>query len=849
MLNSAQSSKTLIIVESPAKTKTIQKIVGNQYIVTACFGHVRDLDPKKMSIDVNNQFKPTFTIMKDKNKVVRELRRLAKSCKEVVLAADEDREGEAIAASIAEILGLKNPKRIVFNSITKTAILDAIKNPKTIDYAMVDAQQARRFLDRIVGYDMSPLLCNHYNDKLSAGRVQSVVLKMVVEKEKELQSHLQTLPQSCFKLKGTFNITIDDKPLIGIMHCIQKKVKQDRDMMTQNPLKGPVWQCKELPDAIQTIELFGTDAQHSVHSIVARPTERFPPLPYITSSLQQDANGKLNFGVKKTMDVAQKLYEAGHITYMRTDSKLLSSEAQTLILEFITNRWGPDYITKVCCDGCTKDGSTQKNNKTVKKSKKTTKTTKTKQSKKEPLTQDAHEAIRPTNVKLESIEGPPEQQKLYSLIWKRAVASMMAPAVVQLTTIQMGQPNPSELYFESKFESITFPGYLVLYGKQVESSVIPIKVGDIIDRSALQSTQEYASIPPRYNEATLVKKMDESSIGRPSTFASIINKVMDRKYIEIMTISGQEYPTTTLLFKAPWKKIKKSTKVSILGAEKNKMVPTPRGIEVCEFLEKHFTTIMDYQFTAAMEHSLDDIADRKASFLSIMNKFYNDFSPLVQQCRTFVGIDGAGEANRIAKPANDAVLLGSVDAKDVGIMNLSATDIDIYATTTRYGPAVMLIHPVDQTPKYASATKKVTLKQAVNLLKYPLQLGAWKKHAVMLHKGRYGEYLKWNDLQFSYNGVGSSQPKDRDEGDTITTLKSAKKILKQQLKTMFLSKDQKFRYQIKQGPYGPYVMTTNLKTKKSTNASLPGGVEIVDGTVDNDVMEHLVGNSVVSMMQ
>jgi DNA topoisomerase-1 len=586
-------TKTLVIVESPGKIAKIGQYLGADYIVKASFGHVQDLDKTTLSIDVENNFKPYYIISPDKTKVVKELKSLVKECSDVILAADGDREGEAIAYSLASVLELKNPKRIIFHEITKNALTKAVQSPTVINYDMVHAQQARRLLDRLVGYQISPVLWKYmvYNGTAqSAGRVQSVVVRIIIDKENEIT---KSISEPYFKTTAEFEFQEDEK---------SDKIKLNSSLNIGTKL----YQFESEESAKQFMSLVNKKTDFKVVLVDNKKSIRKPSAPFITSSLQQEASTKLHFSVKKTMDVAQKLYEAGLITYMRSDSPNISKEAIKEAEVYITKTYGKEY-------------SDSKNYES-----------------KSSNSQDAHECIRPTHIdkpEPENIDG--EQAKLYSLIWKRTMASQMANAQINIQTIQIDCINNkssilifnnTQAYFTSTLENVEFPGYLIVYDNSPEdeektSGKLAIKPKDKLNLNKLKVCEEYTKPPLRYNEAALVKYLEKNGIGRPSTYASIISKVIERQYVEIKNIDGVKKQSKQFELDSKFK-IKESVKEISIGKETKKLVPTHLGNQINDFMMKYFEQIMDIEFTANFETYLDKIAEGKANWVTVLKTFY-----------------------------------------------------------------------------------------------------------------------------------------------------------------------------------------------------------------------------------
>ena len=585
-------SKTLVIVESPGKINKISSYLGNDYIVKASFGHCRDLDNKSLSIDVENNFNPLYITIPDKRKVISELKNEAKKCKEVILAADEDREGEMIAASLRDMLGLKEPKRIVFHEITKKAINDAVMKPTVINENMVMAQQTRRLLDRLVGYKISPLLWKKVMGQSSAGRVQSVVIMILINKENEIN---ESIMNPYFKTVGNFQY--NGKKLNTVLMKGNEQFKTlDIDMIKvflNKITKTTV--CK-------------------VVSLNNKEIARKPSPPYITSTLQQDASTKCGFNSKKTMMLAQKLYEAGMITYMRTDSVNLSKEALDGCENYIVKNYGEIYHMKHNYN------------------------------KKSKGAQEAHEAIRPTKLSQpEYNDLGSECAKLYSMIWKRTMASQMATAKINVTTLSIDLFNkesilPKDTLFSVSYENIIFDGYLLLYNNyesENESGKISIPVNSILDFNMVKVTEEYTKPPLRYNEPGLIKYLEKNGIGRPSTYASIMSKIIDKKYVEIKNIDGVNKPskqyTVNKSSLGKSNMIKEELTEITIGSEKQKLVPTEVGITINSFLCENFKEIMDIEFTAKLEKLLDKIANGKAVWYNVLKAYYDMFNPIVEK--------------------------------------------------------------------------------------------------------------------------------------------------------------------------------------------------------------------------
>ena len=745
-------NQTLVIVESPGKIKKINAILGKDYLVKASVGHIRDLESSKLSIDVNNDFKPTYIVSKDKKQVVSDLKNCVKKCNDVILAADEDREGEAIAASLAEVLKLKDPKRIVFNEITKDAIESAIRNPGKINYNLVRAQETRRFLDRIVGFKLSPLLWKNVMNKLSAGRVQSVVVKLIIEKE---DSILNLEKESYFKISGIFH-SLDNKSnkLSGVLYEMDKS-KKSKGYLLKLTDKSKVEKLMTILDK----------SKYEVKLIENKISKRNPQPPFITSTLQQEANKKFNFTIKSTMNIAQKLYEGGHITYMRTDSTNLSDEALKSCEKYIKSNFGSKYYYK------RKYNSKSKN------------------------AQEAHEAIRPTKLDKDSIVGSAEEKKLYSLIWKRTIASQMSSAEISVNSIyvEIMHNNLLPYYFLSTNESIKFEGFLKVYNMESEELSkcnINFKEKDKLEYDEMLAKEEFTKGIGRYNEATLVKKLEELSIGRPSTYASIISKIQERNYVEKVDIEGEKVKISKLEMKNGKSKKWKDEEL-VLGKEKQKLVPTEIGRTVNVYLESNFNNIMDYKFTAKLEDDLDKIVDAKLNWVSVLRKFYDDLNPKVERLLK--------EGGSNIKMSNDELL-----GEDL------STGGKVYKSVTKYGPVVKLVN--GDNVKYASVKRplkldKISLKEALELLKFPKKVGDIDKKEVILNNGKFGLYVSYD---------GKNYPVSKED----MSINEIKEIISKKDKNVlneFKINDK--TYSIRDGKYGPYI--SYKKGKKLEFVSIP----------------------------
>ena len=680
----------LVIVESPAKAKTIEGFLGSDFTVRSCYGHIRELPKKGDPIDVENNFNPTYVVPQDKKKVVSELSSLAKKSKIVWLATDEDREGEAISWHLLHALKLKeeNTKRITFNEITKNAVLKAVDNPRDIDENLVNSQQARRILDRLVGYELSPVLWRKVKPNLSAGRVQSVTVKLIVQREQEIADHK---PVEMFKVVANFEYS-----------GVKFKAELSSNLVSQN-------------EAITFLNSL-KDKDFKVLRVTKRPGKRTPSAPFITSTLQQEASRVLGFSVSRTMSVAQRLYESGHITYMRTDSVSLSKDAMSSAQQQITRSFGSHYCNP---------RKYQNKNKSA---------------------QEAHEAIRPTNFGLSSLDNDSPEDKLYKLIWRKTIASQMSDAEIEKTTIEIGFEGISQ-NFLSTGEVIKFDGFLKVYnsssGKEGQSILPNVNDGDLVNCVDVIATQKFSRPPARYTEASLVKKLEDLGIGRPSTYAPTIKTVQDRGYVEIKDLEGVDRDIIQIEFASG--EIKKNNLTEKAGADRKKMMPTTIGEVVNDFLSEHFQKIMDYNFTADIEKELDAIADGSLTWSDMLGKFYKPFHKNV----TYI--------QENAERANGERLLGN-DPK---------SGDPVFAKLGKYGPIIQIgdTKDEDKKPRFASLKsdqniKTIDLESALSLFEFPKLLGTFEKDEVYLKLGRFGPYI-----QFGKTNVSIEKGDDVDQID------------------------------------------------------------------------------------
>ena len=753
--------KNLVIVESPAKAKTIEKFLGDEYKVLSSYGHIRDLKKKEFSIDVANGYQPTYEIPEDKKKLVKELKSEAKKADMVWLASDEDREGEAISWHLFEVLGLdpEKTKRIVFHEITKTAILKAIENPRDIDVNLVNAQQARRVLDRIVGFELSPVLWRKVKPALSAGRVQSVAVRLIVEREREVNAFVS---ESWYKVTAVFEVVGENGEKSEVKAELGSRFK------TKEEARAFLEVCK--------------GAQFKIADIVTKPSKKSPAPPFTTSTLQQEAARKLGFSVSQTMVIAQRLYENGQITYMRTDSVNLSDLALATCRETVSSLMGENYVK-------TRQFATKSKG-----------------------AQEAHEAIRPTYMSNETISGSAQEQKLYELIWKRTLASQMADAELEKTTATISISNSSEV-FVATGEVITFDGFLRVYKESYddeneqedESRLLPpLAVGQALEKTTIAATQRLSLCPPRYTEASLVRKLEELGIGRPSTYAPTISTVQQRGYVEKGNKEGVKRSYDVLTLKGT--KLTETTKSEMTGNEKSKLLPTDVGIVVNDFLMEYFPGIMDYNFTASVEKEFDEVADGEKEWTGMMDAFYQDFHPLVEKTSNTKTEHKVGER-----------ILGTdpVSGKPVSVK------------IGRYGPIIQIGSVEDEEkPKFAQlpkgmALETITLEEALECFKLPRTLGDFEEKTVTLGVGRFGPYVRHNNAFVSI--PKGTDPMSVTLEDAVALILSKREAAENKVIKTFESEPE---LQILNGRYGPYI------SYEKKNYKIPENIDPKDLNLD-----------------
>ncbi|MBS1617863.1 MAG: type I DNA topoisomerase [Bacteroidetes bacterium] len=765
-------SKNLIIVESPAKAKTINKFLGDEFVVSSSYGHIRDLPDKGVAIDIKNNYAPQYEVNEDKEKVIKELKKLAKGAKDIYLATDEDREGEAIAWHLCHVLDLdpKKAKRITYTEITEKAVKNAVANPRKINLDLVDAQQARRVLDRLVGYELSPVLWRKVRPSLSAGRVQSVAVRLIVEREREIKN---------FKSVSTFKITA------------QFLVKDDKGKTTTLKAESTSKFATESDANAYLNNLIG--AAFSVKDIEKKPAKRTPSAPFTTSTLQQEASRKLGFSVTKTMVVAQKLYEAGHITYMRTDSTSLSDLALANIATEIKSKYGKEYHKQR--QFATKNASAQ----------------------------EAHEAIRPSYIENSMVEGERDEQRLYELIWKRTIASQMGDADLERTIISIGNNKNSDL-LQATGEIVVFDGFLKVYTESTDDDaddsneeeegsatlLPPLHKGDGLDLKEMIATERFSKPLPRYTEASLVKKLEELGIGRPSTYAPTIGTIQKRQYVVKEPREGVERAYRVLTLKSD--KISKVEKTEITGAEKNKLFPTDIGNLVNDFLVENFNQVLDFGFTADVEKQFDEIAEGHKAWSKMIDEFYKPFHQTVET------------TTKESKKVTGERLLGEDPA----------TGKPVLAKMGRYGAMIQIgATESEEKPRFAKlranqSIETITFDEAMELFKLPREVGEYEGKVIKVSIGRFGPYVQ-HDSKFV------SLKKEQDPY-TITHEEAVEliKAKREADANKFIAEFKEHDIQILNGRFGPYIK------KGKDNYKIPKGMT-AEALTEAEVLEIVKG--------
>ncbi len=766
--------ENLVIVESPAKAKTIEKFLGKGFFVTSSMGHVRDLEKKDFGIDIEKKFLPKYIITPDKKKIVTELKKLAKDAQTIWLASDEDREGEAIAWHLKEVLKLQpeNTKRIVFHEITKDAILEAIKNPRKIDENLVNAQQARRVLDRIVGFEVSPVLWKKVKPSLSAGRVQSVAVRLIVEREREIMNFNS---ESSFRVNGYFRVKDSEGNFTELKAELSKRFEKKEEA------QAFLEKCKT--------------AEFRVEDVVKKPAKRSPAKPFTTSTLQQEASRKLGFSVSQTMAVAQRLYESGNITYMRTDSVNLSSLAINTSKQKILDLHGEKYVK-------------------IRKYKTTSKGA-----------QEAHEAIRPTYMDNETIDAGSQEKRLYELIWKRTIASQMADAELEKTTVSISVSNSPEKFIATG-EVLIFDGFLKVYIESTDDEngnngngdeiIPPMKAGEKLQFSSMVATQRFSQRPPRFTEASLVKRLEELGIGRPSTYAPTITTIQNRNYVVKEDRPGTERSFDIITLKNG--KTSEQTRTEITGAEKSKLFPTDIGMVVNDFLVDNFNQIMDFNFTANVEKEFDDIAEGKLIWNEMLDIFYQAFHPKVEN------------ALKNSERSKGERILGT-DPK---------TGKEVSVKIGRFGPLAQLGEATNgegEKPQFASLRagqhlETITLEEALDLFKLPREVGEYEKKKVTVAIGRFGPYIRHDN---KFVSLGKDDDPFSVELDRAIELIEAKREKDKNAVIKIFAEDADLK--VLNGRWGPYISykKANYKIPKKTKAeelSFEDCVTIINNSPD-----------------
>ena len=748
-------AKNLVIVESPAKAKTIEGFLGKDFLVKSSIGHIRDL-PRKggMAIDIENGFQPNYEISPDKKQVVTELDKLSKKAELVWLATDEDREGEAIAWHLTEALKLdeSKTKRIVFHEITKTAITKAVENPRNIDYQLVSAQQARRVLDRLVGFELSPVLWRKIKQGLSAGRVQSVAVRLIVERERDIQNFEST---SAYRVTAQF------------FNKEQKVFKAELPVRFKTKEEATTF----LNDCISS--------DFSIVSLDKKPAKKSPAAPFTTSTLQQEASRKLGFTVGQTMSVAQKLYEAGKITYMRTDSTNLSEDAMKAAKEQITTAYGAEFSNP------------------------------RKYTKKSKGAQEAHEAIRPTYMQNATIDGDRNHQRLYDLIWKRTLASQMAEAQLERTTAEIYISNRDEKLV-AKGEMVKFEGFLKVYlegsdEEEEQKGMLPkLEEGDAVRMQEMQAVERFAKPKARFTEASLVKKLEELGIGRPSTYAATITTVQNRGYVEKGQREGLERQYYALSLKEG--EVAEEIKTEKTGADKSKLIPTDIGIVVTDFLMEHFQQVMDYSFTADVEKEFDEIARGEKKWNEMIGQFYTDFHSRVE------------EVSETSERAKGERLLGQEPG----------TGENVYVKIGRFGPMAQIGEASDEKkPRFASllvdqSIQSITLEETLELFKLPRLVGEFEGEEVVAAIGRFGPYLRHKGKFVSLKKAEGDEPLTIEIDRAIELIEVKRQAERDRIINRFEGDP---LVQVLNGRYGPFIQIGEGARKNKQNVKIPKGVE------------------------
>ncbi len=743
-------AKNLVIVESPTKAKTIEGFLGKEYTVKASQGHVRDLNKNTLSVDIDKNFEPEYEIPDDKKALVAELRKLSKAADTVWLASDEDREGESISWHLYEVLDLKkkDTKRIVFHEITKSAITNAIENPRDINMGLVNAQQARRVLDRLVGYELSPLLWKKVKPALSAGRVQSVAVRLIVEREEEIKNFVQG---SAYRVTAQFTFTKDGQEY-NLAAELPHRFENEQETR------------KFLESCIEAV--------YKVDSIEKKPTVRYPAPPFTTSTLQQEAARKLGFSVANTMRIAQQLYESGKITYMRTDSVNLSSLALGMAKKEIEKNYGAEYVK-------TRQYHTKSKG-----------------------AQEAHEAIRPTYLDQQTIKGTADERRLYELIWKRTIASQMADAQMERTNVNIGI-STNDKQFVATGEAILFDGFLKVYRESYDDTteedtaiLPPIEIGTSLDMEKMEAQQRYTRPPFRYNEASLVKKMEELGIGRPSTYAPTISTIQKREYVTKGDVKGtsQEFQIITLKNNKISEKKGKET----IGSEKGKLMPTDIGVLVNKFLLQYFESIIDYNFTANVEKEFDQIEEGQREWNAMIRDFYKNFHNQI-----------------VSTTENSGKFSGE---KLLGVD--PATGKNVYVKVGRFGPVAQIGNTEsEEKPRFAGLKKdmsieSVTLEEVLKLFDFPRILGEFEGKEIVVAVGRFGPYIRHDNKFFSLAKTDNPALVEYDRAVEIINEKRQK-----DLDNIILTFDQDPDMRVLNGRFGPYI------AYKKTNYKIPKGTE------------------------
>ena len=794
-------TQTLVIIEAKNKKEKLEHILGNDYTVQASIGHIMDLDPKKLSVDIEDNFKPTYVVTKPD--IVKELKKSHASADNTIIASDDDAEGAFIAYSIATVLNIKNPLRIIFHEITENAILKAIKEPKPINQFSVQSQQTRRILDRLIGYKISPLLWKIMNaGSLSAGRVQSPVVRLIAEKDQEIKDFFQNEKQSFFKVNALFENKY--KALLyttKISKIIEDEVNEDEDEENKKTSKLKLAKIVKQEETTDVLKQVGK-SQFIVTDITEKISIRQPSAPFTTATCLQESVRKLGFTSSRTTSTLQHLYSSGHISYPRTDSCTLSNDMIKTIGQFIKKEYGDEYHRELQYKTKSKSAA------------------------------EAHECIRPTNINIKSLHSSSDENRLYDLIWKRAVGSQMTPAKFKIHIVEIDISSLKDYKFVMEYEELIFDGFLKVYNIKSEdaeenqntSKLDLPKKGSKLKLNNATGVQEYKRPPPRYDECSLINHLDKKlGIGRPSTYQSLIHTIQEAGYVTIQNIDGVEKNSTILQLDMNGK-IKEDINIINLGKENKKFVVTELGNTIIKFLMEHFSEIMDYQFTANMEEKLDLIETQKVKMLDVLNDFYTAFKPLLDKLEKNIVV------YRTAMK----------QTKELGVHPI--LNYKIYITTLKFGPIVQMINENNKIVNRAPIRKPLTvdtikIEDAVELFKFPRELGKHERKMVYLCRGQYGYYLEHGHDKKNRISVKL----ENTEIDEFTLEKAIDLIKDKKSKILWEYKDVSGHYMVLNGPYGKYINVRKKPKEKGKNYKLPDSCEPTELTIEK--VQEIIKNS------